>query len=155
MRRSHLRFLLVGTLLLAVGAIGSAGDATEEAIKKDHQLIEGTWKVVSLTINGDKSNDEDLEKLKVINGSDGTWEVFSEGKEIAEGTSSLAPTKNPKSIDLKPTDGDDKGKTYLGIYELGNHTRKLCIAQAGKERPTKFSSEPGSEQILITFEREK
>jgi len=52
-------------------------------------------------------------------------------------------------------EGDGKGDHYLGIYELGEKTRKMCFAPPGKERPTEFTSMPDNEHILVTFEREK
>ena len=148
-------FMFVGVLFTAIGAIASADEAKDEAIKKDQKLIEGTWRIVALEINGEKSSEEDSKKLTVVNGSDGTWSLRSEGNEVSKGTSTIAPTKKPKTIDLTPTEGGGKDKAHLGIYELGERTRKLCFAPPGKDRPTKFSSTPGSEHILVTFEREK
>jgi len=65
------------------------------------------------------------------------------------------PTQKPKTIDFTPTTGDAKDKLHLGIYQLGENARKLCFAPPGKERPTEFSSEPGSGHILVKFERVK
>lgn len=155
MRRSFLGLLVVGALLTAIGTIASAGDSKDDAIKKDRKQIEGTWRVVALEVNGNKANDEDAKKLTVVNGSDGTWSLLSEGKEISKGTSTFDPTKKPKTLDFTPTEGEGKGNQYLGIYELGEKTRKMCFAPPGKERPTDFSSMPGTEHILVTFEREK
>jgi uncharacterized protein (TIGR03067 family) len=90
----------------------------------------------------------------VVNGSDGTWSLRSEGNEVGKGTSTIDPTKKTKTIDLKLTEGDGKGEVHLGIYELGEKTRKLCFAPPGKDRPTEFTSKSGSEHILVTFERE-
>ena len=81
--------------------------------------------------------------------------MFSDGKEIGKGTNSFDPTKKPKTIDFTPTEGEGKGSLYLGIYELGENARKLCFAPPGKDRLTEFISMPGSEHILVTFEREK
>jgi uncharacterized protein (TIGR03067 family) len=111
--------------------------------------------VVALEVNGTKSMEEDAKKLTVVNGSDGTWTLCSEDKEISKRTSTIDPTKKPKTIDFTVTEGEGKGNQHLGIYELGKITRKLCFAPPGKERPTEFSSTPGSEDILVTFEREK
>jgi uncharacterized protein (TIGR03067 family) len=144
----------VAILLAAMSTIVSADDAKDEAIKKDHWLIEGTWRVVSLEVNGNKASDEDAKKLSVVNGSDGTWSLRSDGNEIAKGTSTIDPTQNLRTIDITATDGDAKGNHHLGIYENGASTRKLCLAAAGASRPTEFSSKPGSDQILVTFERD-
>jgi uncharacterized protein (TIGR03067 family) len=91
----------------------------------------------------------------VVNGDDGTWSLRSEGNEVAKGTSTIDPTKNPKTIDLLAIGGEGNGERYLGIYELGEKTRKLCFAPAGKNRPTEFLSTAANEHILVTFEREK
>ena len=61
----------------------------------------------------------------------------------------------PKTIDFYPTDGEGKNNKYLGIYELSEYTRKLCFVESGKSRPNEFSSDSGSDRILITFERQK
>lgn len=154
MGRSLLRFLFVGGWLAAIGAIATAEDSNDVLVKKDFKQIEGTWKVVSLVIDGNNANEEDAQKIKVINGPDGTWTLRSEDKEVMKGKSTIYPTQKPKIIDFAPTEGDRKGEVHLGIYELGEKTRKLCFAPPGKPRPTAFSSTPGSEHILITFERE-
>jgi len=156
MRRSFLglNLAVVGVLLAAVGTIGSADDSKDEAIKKDRTQIAGRWRVVALEVNGNKALPEDAKKLTVVNGSDGTWSLLSEGKEISQGTSTFDPTKKPKAIDFTPTAGEGKGNVYRGIYELGANKRRMCFAPLGKERPTEFSSTSGSEHILVVLERE-
>ena len=148
-------FMFVGVLLTAIGEIASADEAKDDAIKKDHKLIEGTWRIVALEINGEKSIEEDAKRLTVVNGSDGTWSLRSEGNEVSKGTSTIDPTQKPKTIDLTPTEGGGKDIAHPGIYELGEKTRKLCFAPPGKDRPTTFSCTPGSEHILVTLERER
>ncbi len=155
MKNPFFGFLFVGVLLTAVVARAFVDDAQDEAIKKDRKLIEGTWRVVALEIDGNKSMDEDARKITVVNGSDGTWSLRSEGNEISKGTSTIDPAKKPKTIDFTVTEGEGKGNQYPGIYELGEKTRKLCFAPSGRARPTEFSSTPGSEHILVTLEREK
>ena len=146
---------MVGALITATAAIASADDAKDAAIQKDRNQIEGTWRVVVLVVNGNMAMDEDARKLTVVNASDGTWSLWSEGKEITKGTSTFDPTKSPKSLDFTTTEGDDAGKQLYGIYELGENTRKMCFAPLGQGRPTEFLSSPGSQHICLTFERVK
>lgn len=155
MKRFFFGLSWVGIMLTAVVAIASADDAKDAAVKKDRKRYEGTWRAVTLEVNGNKAMEEDAKKITVVNGSDGTWSLRLEDKEIGKGTSTIDPTKQPKTIDFTPTEGEGKGNQYLGIYEIGEKTRKLCFAELGKERPTDFTSTPGSQQILVTFEREK
>ena len=155
MRSSSVGLFVVGVFLSAIATIAYADDAMDEAIKKDRKLIEGTWRIVALEVNGNKAGEQDARRLSVVNGSDGTWRLLSEGKEITKGTSTFDPTKKPKTLDFTVTEGEAKGKQYLGIYELGEKTRKMCFAPPGKARPTEFTTSPGSEHIFVTFEREK
>lgn len=155
MKTTFCGFWIVGALLVAITAIASADDAKDEAIKKDRKMIEGQWRIVALEVNGNKSSDEDAKKFSVVNGPDGTWTILSEGKEVAKGTNSFDPTKKPKTIDFTITEGGGKGNVHLGIYELGEKARKLCFAPPGKDRPSEFTSTPGSEHILVMFEGEK
>ena len=152
MRYSPLGLLVVGIL---VAASVSADDATDEAMRKERKRLQGTWQVTALTINGNKAKDEDAKKFKVVNGDDGVWSIRSEGKEISKGTSTLDPTKKPKTIDFTPTKGGGTGDKFQGIYQLKKNSRKLCFAPAGKDRPTKFSSTPENQHILVTYERVK
>ncbi len=152
MRHFFCALLVVGTL---VAAVASADEAKDKAIKKDRQRIEGTWQITALEIGGNQSNEEDIQKLRVVNGSDGTWNLRSEGKEISKGTSTFDPTAKPKAIDFTPTEGGGAGEKFLGIYKLGKNTRKLCFAPSGKDRPTELSSTPDNQHILVTFKREE
>jgi uncharacterized protein (TIGR03067 family) len=153
MRNRTIGLSALGLALIAVAAIATANDAKDEAIKKDRKLIEGTWRVVALEVDGNKSPDEDARKITVVNGPDGTWTLFSDGKEVGKGTNSFDPTNKPKTIDFTQTEGEGKGNSFLGIYELGENTRKLCFAPPGKDRPREFISMPGTDHILVTFER--
>jgi uncharacterized protein (TIGR03067 family) len=125
----------------------------EELIQKDRKQIAGTWRAIAVTVDGNKGGEEDVKKIVVVNGADGTWSLRVDGVEISQGTSSIDPSKKPKTIDFTPTQGEGKDQLHLGIYELGEKTRKLCFAPAGKQRPAEFSSTAGSEHILVEFER--
>jgi len=147
--------VVVAMLLVATGALAWAGDDKEEAIKKDRQRYEGTWRVVTLVVDGNPSNEADARRMSVVNGPDGTWSIRLDGREISKGTSTIDPTQTPKTLDFTPTEGESKGALHLGIYELGEDSRKLCFAPPGRSRPTEFASRPGSQYILVTFSREK
>jgi len=155
MKPCWFRLFIVVIVLSATAPMVAADKAKDEAIRKDRKIIEGTWRVIALAVNGNQAKEEDARKLTVVNGRDGTWRLRSEEKEISAGTSVFDPTRTPKTIDFTPIAGAETGKQHLGIYEIGEETRQLCFAPAGKERPTKFASPPGSGHIFITFERVK
>lgn len=143
-------------LLLAPLAPAPAQDATavkEEAIRKDHLAIEGTWQALTVEANGTMVNPEDVKKITTENGRDGEWTLRVDGKEIAEGTSTIDPTVTPKTIDFKATKGPNAGQTTYGIYEITGKTRRICYAEPGRSRPADFSAAAGSGRILVVFER--
>ena len=135
--------------------LSAAEDEKQAAIKKDRMKYEGTWRVVSLEANGKKTPEEDVKKITVVNKADGTWILQVDGEKVTQGTSEIDPMQRPKTIDFIETEGDNKGKIVLGIYELEDDTRKLCYAQVGRDRPSEFSAPAGSGHILVVFKREK
>lgn len=152
--------LLLPLLVVAISAVArpqapaaADDDTKKEAIRKDHLAIEGTWKAVSIEINGTAIPAGDVAKIRIENGRDGEWTVLLDGAEVAEGTSTIDPTVTPKTIDFKITRGNDAGRETYGIYEITDTTRRLCIAEAGRPRPADFSCPAGSGRTLALFER--
>jgi uncharacterized protein (TIGR03067 family) len=74
---------------------------------------------------------------------------------LVAGTVTLDPTKKPKASDLTLTEGENKEKRGVAIYELTGDTFRLCAARPGEKRPTEFSAKAGSGQMLIVYKREK
>jgi len=155
MRKPALLILVVGVLLAYCHRAITDDAGKDEAIKKERSKYEGTWRVDSLEVDGNKASDDDARKITVINRIDGTWVICIDGSETYRGTSEIDPTKKPKTIDFTPTEGDAAGMKHLGIYEIEENTRRLCFAKPGQERPTEFSAPAGSGHLLVTFKREK
>jgi hypothetical protein len=68
--------------------------------------------------------------------ADGKWEAKHEGKVFLEGTVKLDPLKKPKAADwIITTEGDLKGKTTLGTYDVdkGYVEALLRVRQAAGE----------------------
>lgn len=148
-RRSWLAAL--GFALVVSPARGAADK--DEAIARDHALIAGRWRVVSLVVNGNAVADEDARRIVVVNGRQGEWEVLVDGNRAIRGTSTIDPTTTPREIDAEVTEGDGAGGKILGIYEASAKTRRVCYAGADRTRPGEFTAEPGSERTLVVFER--
>jgi uncharacterized protein (TIGR03067 family) len=147
--------LCAGLLLAGIGTVAADDVAQQEAVKKDRKKYEGTWQAVSLVVDGNEAAAEDAQKITVVNDADGQWELRSEDKVVARGTSEIDPTKEPKAVDLKVTVGEGAGKTARGIYDLGVDSRTVCLAGPGQERPAEFSSKAGSGHILVMVKRVK
>jgi uncharacterized protein (TIGR03067 family) len=153
--RRHALWVLGVSLLVVGGPPLAAGDARDEAIRKDRKKYEGTWQVISLEVDGNRSAEEDARKITVINEADGKWAIEVDGQVVARGTSTIDPTAKPKTVDLTMTEGQNSGQTALGLYELGDDTRKVCFAQPGQGRPTEFAAPAGSGHILAVLKRVK
>jgi uncharacterized protein (TIGR03067 family) len=155
MRFTFTKILVLVALTAAAGFLKAAGDAKEDAIKKDRKLYEGTWRVVSVEVDGNPLAEGEAKKLTVTNTADGKWTLESDGQTIAQGTSTIDPTKQPKTLDFTVTEGPNKDKTSLGIYEITADTRRLCYAPPDKDRPAEFSAKAGTGFVLVQFKREK
>jgi uncharacterized protein (TIGR03067 family) len=146
-------------LLLAVPSIGAAVSdvSMEELIKKDYERLTGTFQLVSGVIDGKEVPEDVRRQTKLVTTMDKfTVSAGGEAGTSGAGTFKIDPTKSPKTADSLQTEGSDKGKTLLGIYEIidDNHKR-ACWAPVGKPRPTAFTSEPDTGHILQVWERVK
>src|SRR5438128_546193 len=146
-------------ILLAMGGVISAQDATDGAVKKERAKMAGTWKIVSFEIGGKKTyTDDQLEKFLVTFDADGKCTVKLDGNVIVESTNKIDPTKTPKTLDQTFTKGGGGvGKTSFAIYELKDDTLKACFGDPedgppAKFRPTEFSSKAGT---LVVYKRQK
>jgi uncharacterized protein (TIGR03067 family) len=67
----------------------------------------------------------------------------------------VEPAQTPKTVNATVTEGEGKGTTMLGIYELDGDTMKCCFDPEGKKRPTEFKTSEGSTVFLNVHKREK
>ena len=139
--------------LVAALTIGRAG-AQDDAAKKEMKKLEGTWATVSIEAAGEKVTDKDKIKTRKLT-TKGDKYTLKVGDESVQGTIEINPTKKPKTIDMKPDSGSNKGKTLLGIYELDGDNLKTCLALPGKDRPADFATAAEDAQQLVVYKREK
>ncbi len=126
--------------------------AVEE--ERDLDRFQGSWSLDSAQRDGKKLPQEEVQKIKLtIQGNE--FVLKKESVVVSRGTFTLDPTKKPKQIDETVTGGPNQGKVYPAIYEIGDDQHTICFAAAGKERPTAFSSEPGSGHLLQVWKRDK
>jgi uncharacterized protein (TIGR03067 family) len=120
-------------------------------MRDDLELLQGTWNVTSLEVEGQQMPDNML----------GDAEILIKGKRftstgmgaIYEGTLKLDPSASPPQLDMKFDAGPEKGNTNLGIYKVSGNSLKLCIATRGSVRPSRFASTPGSGFALEVLTR--
>ena len=140
-------------LVLAAGLSLAADDSRKGPLDMDYAKLEGTWRVVSLEIEGKKIPEETIKDSRlIIKGKE-----FTMKEKIAtyRGNFSTDPSKKPKTIDMKFTEGPEKGNTSLGIYELDGDNLKLCLTITAKDRPAEFAAKPRSGLGHEVLKREK
>ncbi len=143
-------------VLLAVLVAASpvvAADTPEDAARKEYARFEGAWKIVSLEIEGKKLPEMFFKGSRLV--LKGPEFTYQEGGMTSKGTYRVDVSKKPKQIDITFSDGPEKDKTLLGIYELDGDTYRLCINPTGKDRPTEFAGKPGTGHVLEVLQREK
>jgi uncharacterized protein (TIGR03067 family) len=155
MRMYGVAVLAIVSLFAGVRSQGADGNANEETVVKELQAFKGTWRLNSKDVDGKKFSEEEIKDVIATNNGEGRFSVRRGDKVIDEGTVKLDPTKKPKTIDVSVTEGERKGKTALGIYEIESDAFRVCVARPGDERPTEFSAKAGSGCTLIVYKRDK
>jgi RNA polymerase sigma factor (sigma-70 family) len=129
--------------------------------KTDQERLQGTWEFVSAA-QGDKTiRKEDLgkegarwktitftgDKVLAVN-------VNTGGKEVEfPGRFKLGVSRKPKTIDLTALDGESKGGTTLGLYELDGDVLKLCFFTQPPRPRGLDSKDEVLQKYLLTFKR--
>lgn len=143
----RVRLLTVFVFTLAAPLFADAADP------KDTDSLEGTWAPSAAELGG-KMFPEDLRKSMKLVVKDSSYTVTVE-KGVDKGTVKLNTKAKPKEMDITGTDGPNKGKTFLAIYERDGDTLRICYDLGGKARPTEFKSAEGTQIFLVTYKLEK
>jgi uncharacterized protein (TIGR03067 family) len=142
-----LKPIAVLTLALLFALAARSGDT------KDGKALQGTWLPQTAELGGAMFPDEVRKSIKLVV-KDDKYTVTA-GKVVDQGTVKLNPSAKPKAMDLTGTDGPNKGKTFLAIYEHDGDTLRVCYDLSGKNRPTEFKTKEGTQLFLVTYKREK
>ena len=139
---------MVCWLLGLVPVLADDADARAELAK--HQ---GTWEVVSFVREGEETPKEIASTItRVVEDDHVVW--HREGKSFAGTKIKLDPSKTPKAADWTiTTEGELKGKTARGIYDVDKDTWKHCFGF--DKRPEKFESKAGSKVTNAVLKRVK
>jgi uncharacterized protein (TIGR03067 family) len=134
-------------ILLLSFSPAARGDAREE------DALEGTWLPSTAELAGKMFPDEVRKAIKLVV-KDGKYTV-TVGKQVDKGTVKLNTSAKPKEMDLTGTDGPNKDKTILAIYERDGDTLRVCYDLGGKKRPKEFKTGEGTRLFLVTYKRQK
>jgi uncharacterized protein (TIGR03067 family) len=128
--------------------------ANETQPNSDTQLQEGVWKPIAAVMGGAKLPKLALDTI-TLKVSGANYEVIVRGeKEADRGTRALDETTKPKRITLKSTNGPNRGKTFLGIYEMTDaNSMRVCYDLSGTVFPPKFESTAETGYYLVDYRR--
>ncbi|MFZ1936755.1 MAG: TIGR03067 domain-containing protein [Thermoguttaceae bacterium] len=131
--------------------------AADDKSANDAKDLQGVWQAVDLEGNGEKLPADQVKELKIVFKGDEVFVVKTSGED-PKNKFKLDPGKTPKTIDVIPIDGSDKGTIHAGIYSLKNGRLTLCLNIFGKDpalRPAEFKTKASDGVGLITLERSK
>jgi uncharacterized protein (TIGR03067 family) len=140
--------------MMAASLLLAADNPRSAPVKKDPEQLQGTWKLLSLEVNGEKVSVKGLEAACLV--VKGAKYHFQLDKMALDITFKMDPAKKPKAIDLTVASGPSKGKVYHGIYTLEGDTFKICRSiDPDKDRPTAFATRKGSGLMMVVWKRQK
>jgi uncharacterized protein (TIGR03067 family) len=139
--------IVVLGLVLTFSLAARSGDA------KNGDTIQGTWLPSTAELGGKMFPDEVRKTIKLVVKDDKY--TVTVGKAVDQGTVKLNLAAKPKEMDITGTDGPNKGKTILAIYERDGDTLRVCYDLSGKSRPTEFKTKEGTQRFLVTYKRKK
>jgi uncharacterized protein (TIGR03067 family) len=132
----------------------AAEDSKEEAVKKDLERLQGTWKMASLEVDG-KSVPEEKLKSSTLTIKDDKY-IIKVNDQTYETQMVLDPTPKTKTIDMKFLDGANKDKAALGIYKIDGDMFTMCRALSpGQARPQDFGTWPNTNTFLIVWKKQE
>jgi uncharacterized protein (TIGR03067 family) len=140
-------------LLLALALAFSISSAVWSADAKDDDALEGTWLPSTAELGGKPIPDEVRKSIKLVIKDDKY--TVTVGKQTDQGTVKRDPSATPKAMDITGTEGPNKGKTFLAIYERKGDTLRICYDLGGKNRPSEFKTEAGTQLFLVEYKRQK
>ena len=140
-------------LLFALALAFLISSPVWSADAKDDDALVGTWLPSTAELGGKPFPDELRKSIKLVI-TDDKYTV-TVGKQPDQGTIKLNPSATPKAMDITGTEGPNKGKTFLAIYERKGDTLRICYDLGGKNRPMEFKTEVGTQLFLVEYTRQK
>jgi uncharacterized protein (TIGR03067 family) len=150
------RILIVLAVALSVGA----DTQKDDKVKDESNKLQGAWSVTAAERDGMKAPDDEIKKITITIKGDKliarrTENAGKPEEKIYDMSFTIDPTQKPKWMDVTYTDGERKGESSQGIYELeSDGTLKICMSR-GNTRPNDFETKPESQRHLMVLKRTK
>jgi uncharacterized protein (TIGR03067 family) len=136
---------VAGAPLLAQGAAqakpAGAQDKPAATLSKTLAAVQGTWMFTQMDGQDVAASGQEI----AVTITDDKYVQTINGQVVERGTFKLDDTKKPWTIDLNILEGNDAGKTQVGIVQLTGNTMVGKLADSGiPTRPTDFTQSEGA-----------
>jgi uncharacterized protein (TIGR03067 family) len=126
--------------------------AEQEAIADELKRHQDTWVATSSIYDGQEAPPDVVRSIqRIVTGDHVVWK--REGKSFAGTRIEIDPKPEPRTIDVIPDGGPNRGERVLGIYKFAGDRLTICMAAPGQPRPKAFQAAKGSGCTLRTFSR--
>ncbi len=142
------RFATLAVVTLLTLAVARADEKADES-----KPLDGDWVPAAAELAGKKFPDEVLKTMKLTMAGENYTVRVGEG--VDKGTVRTDAKATPRRLTITGTEGPNKGKTMLAIYERKGDALKICYDLDGKTFPAAFESRPGTKLFLVTYRRGK
>ena len=116
----------------------------------------GVWKPVKAELGGADLPDAVVQAMTLTLTADTYATTIDGGQGSDSGTYKSDEQTNPKRLAITSTNGANKGKTLLAIYEITDDgVLRICYDMAGKDFPEEFKTGQGTQQFLAEYRRQK
>lgn len=113
----------------------------------DVDRMQGEWRVAALEGNGSAADADTLAALRLrVTGQTYTL-TTADGED--QGKFDLNEKATPREVDVV----NQSGTHLRGIYEFADGKMRSCYALNDGPRPTDFTTAPGTDRVLIVYER--
>jgi uncharacterized protein (TIGR03067 family) len=136
-------------VLLVVCSLSFVPAIADDKPTGDARLVQGSWDWDPAVKQSDAKPQVLLEGV-VVKGDTLTFHYLSAGeRSTCAVTFKLNPDASPKEIDFTPTEGANKDKTYLGLYELKAGQLRICYRGPGSTRPKNFDDKSAGNDATV------
>src|SRR5258708_2120986 len=119
--------MLRAALVLTMFVLAASAHGDDKA---DQKASVGQWKIEKAELGGVDSLAA-LKEFTLEIPAEGKYTLRAGEKVLETGTVTVDSAKTPKQMDIKATDGPNKGKTILAVYKIDGDTMTVCYELGG------------------------
>lgn len=140
------KHLVAALMVVSLSSAVSAEDAKNDA-------FEGVWLPASAELAGNKFPDQILKTIRLeVKDDQYTTAV---GPALDKGACKRDTKTSPKRVEIIGSEGPNKGKTILAIYERKGDALTICYDLSGQNYPAEFKTAAGTKLYLVEYKLQK